>query len=84
MVPDYYARLGVEPGADRHEIEAALRRVQPIWSLGTRNPKTRHTNQLYLDEIPALGESILHLGAHLTSSFGDQACNQSRRRSCAA
>ncbi len=59
MVPDYYARLGVEPGTDRKEIEAALRRVQPIWSLGTRNPKTRHTNQLYLDEIPALRKALL-------------------------
>ena len=53
MVPDYYARLGVDPGADRSEIEAALKRLQPAWSMGTRNPKTRHSNQLYLDEIPA-------------------------------
>ena len=59
MVPDYYARLGIEPGSDRSEIEAALRRLQPIWSLGTRNPKTRHTNQTYLDEIPALRRAIL-------------------------
>jgi hypothetical protein len=59
MVPDYYARLGVEPNSDRQEIEAALRRMQPIWSLGTRNPKTRHTNQLYLDEIPALRKALL-------------------------
>lgn len=59
MVPDYYARLGVEPGAGRVEIEAALRRMQPIWSLGTRNPKTRHFNQLYLDEIPALRRALL-------------------------
>ena len=27
--------------------------------MGTRNPKTRHTNQLYLDEIPALRKALL-------------------------
>src|SRR5262245_57054606 len=59
MVPDYYARLGVNPEADGSEIEAALKRCQPAWSLGTRNPKTRHTNQLYLDEIPALRRALL-------------------------
>ena len=59
MVPDYYARLGVDPGADRSEIEAALKRQQPAWSMGTRNPKTRHSNQLYLDEIPALRKALL-------------------------
>ena len=59
MVPDYYARLGVDPGADRAEIEAALQRMQPAWSMGTRNPKTRHANQLYLDEIPALRKALL-------------------------
>lgn len=59
MVPDYYARLGVDSGTDRFEIEEALRRMQPIWSLGTRNPKTRHFNQLYLDEIPALRRALL-------------------------
>src|SRR5262249_53163526 len=59
VVPDYYARLGVDPTADRAEIEAALRRKQPSWSMGTRNPKTRHANQLYLDEIPALRRALL-------------------------
>src|SRR5271168_1810269 len=59
MVPDYYARLGVDPGADRSEIEAVLKRLQPAWSMGTRNPKTRHSNQLYLDEIPALRKALL-------------------------
>jgi hypothetical protein len=59
MVPDYYARLGVDPAADRAEIEAALKRLQPAWSMGTRNPKTRHSNQLYLDEIPALRKALL-------------------------
>jgi hypothetical protein len=58
MVPDYYARLGVDPGADRAVIEAALKRLQPAWSMGTRNPKTRHSNQLYLDEIPALRKAL--------------------------
>jgi hypothetical protein len=59
MVPDYYARLGVDPGAERVEIEVALKRMQPVWSMGTRNPKTRHANQLYLDEIPALRKALL-------------------------
>src|SRR5271157_820930 len=59
MVPDYYARLGVDPGADAAEIEAALKQQQPVWSMGTRNPKTRHTNQLYLDEVPALRRALL-------------------------
>jgi len=59
MVPDYYARLGVDPGAAPAEIEAALKRQQPVWSMGTRNPKTRHTNQLYLDEVPALRRALL-------------------------
>src|SRR6516162_9999361 len=59
MVPDYYARLGVDPGADRSEIEAALARMQPTWSMGTRNPKTRHANQLFLDEVPALRRALL-------------------------
>jgi hypothetical protein len=59
MVPDYYARLGVSPEADVAEIEAALHKHQPIWSMGTRNPKTRHTNQLYLDEVPALRRALL-------------------------
>jgi hypothetical protein len=59
MVPDYYARLGVDPGASPADIEAALRKQQPVWSMGTRNPKTRHTNQLYLDEVPALRRALL-------------------------
>lgn len=59
MVPDYYARLGVDPAADRAEIEAALQKKQPLWSMGTRNPKTRHANQLFLDEIPALRRALL-------------------------
>ncbi len=59
MVPDYYSRLGVEPGSSAVEIEAALQKQQPVWSMGTRNPKTRHTNQLYLDEVPALRRALL-------------------------
>ena len=59
MVPDYYARLGVDSGSDPAEIEAALKKQQPAWSMGTRNPKTRHTNQLYLDEVPALRRALL-------------------------
>jgi hypothetical protein len=59
MVPDYYARLGIDPGASAAEVEAALRKQQPVWSMGTRNPKTRHTNQLFLDEVPALRRALL-------------------------
>ncbi len=59
MVPDYYAMLGVDPGADRAAIEAALARCQPAWSSGTRNPKTKHTFQSYLDQIPALRQTLL-------------------------
>lgn len=59
MVPDFYARLEVDPGADRAAIEAALLRKQPAWSMGTRNPKNRHTYQLFLDEIPALRRALL-------------------------
>ncbi|MGC1717839.1 MAG: hypothetical protein WA746_02525 [Isosphaeraceae bacterium] len=35
MVPDYYARLGVDPGADPAAIEAALKQQQPVWSVTT-------------------------------------------------
>ncbi|WP_165250084.1 hypothetical protein [Paludisphaera soli] len=59
MSPDYYERLGVDPGATPAEIESALKKKQPAWSMGTRNPKTRHANQLYLDEIPALRAALL-------------------------
>lgn len=59
MVPDYYAMLGVEPGADRASIEAALARCQPAWSSGTRNPKNKHTFQSRLDQIPAMRQALL-------------------------
>ena len=59
MVPDYYAMLGVDPAADRATVEAALARCQPTWSSGTRNPKTKHTYQSYLDQIPALRQALL-------------------------
>ena len=59
MVPDYYAMLGVEPGSDRSTIESALAKNQPAWSSGTRNPKTKHTYQSYLDQIPALRQALL-------------------------
>ena len=59
MVPDYYERLGVDPAATAAEVDAALRKKQPAWSMGTRNPKTRHVNQLFLDEIPALRRALL-------------------------
>jgi hypothetical protein len=59
MVPDYYTLLGVEPGADRAAIEAALKKCQPMWSSGTRNPKNRHTFQSYLDQIPEIRRTLL-------------------------
>lgn len=59
MVPDYYAMLEVDPGADRAAIEAALARCQPKWSSGTRNPKTKHTFQSYLDQIPSIRRALL-------------------------
>src|SRR3954454_12372376 len=59
MVPDYYVMLGVEPTADRPTLEEALARCQPAWSSGTRNPKTKHTYQSYLDQIPALRQALL-------------------------
>lgn len=59
MVPDYYTMLGVDPAADRSTIETALGRCQPLWSSGTRNPKTKHTYQSYLDQIPAIRQALL-------------------------
>src|SRR3954463_7106285 len=59
MVTDYYAMLGIDPGADSVAVEAALARNQPIWSSGTRNPKNKHTFQSYLDQIPALRQALL-------------------------
>ena len=59
MVTDYYAMLGVDPGADMAALEAALARNQPVWSSGTRNPKNKHTYQSYLDQIPALRRTLL-------------------------
>ena len=59
MVTDYYAMLGVDASADRTTIAAALARNQPVWSSGTRNPKTKHTYQSYLDQIPAIRQALL-------------------------
>src|SRR3954453_11573186 len=59
MVTDYYAMLGIDPGADPAAVEAALARNQPVWSSGTRNPKNKHTFQSYLDQIPALRQALL-------------------------
>ena len=59
MVPDFYTMLGISPEADRSSIESALARCQPIWSSGTRNPKTKHTHQSYLDLIPTIRQTLL-------------------------
>ncbi len=59
MVTDYYTMLGVDPSSDRATIEGAIARNQPVWSSGTRNPKTRHTCQSYLDQIPSIRQALL-------------------------
>ncbi len=59
MVEDYYEILGVDPRADRSAVQAALERAQPLWSSGTRNPKTKHKFQSYLDQIPAIKRTLL-------------------------
>ncbi|WP_435005409.1 hypothetical protein P12x_003290 [Tundrisphaera lichenicola] len=59
MVADYYEMLGADPGADRATLEKALARRQPLWSSGTRNPKTKHTYQSYLDQIPEIRRALL-------------------------
>lgn len=84
MVADYYAMLGVEPNADRATIEAALAKCQPLWSSGTRNPKTKHTYQSYLDKLPELRRILL--GDPLTRRAYDaelaaeQAAEREKRR----
>jgi len=80
MIPDYYARLGVAPGAAPDEIEAALRKKQPAWSMGTRNPKTRHANQLFLDEIPALRAALLSGPIHRAAYDAELAAAEAARR----
>ncbi len=59
MVEDFYEILGVDPGADVQAIRAALDRSQPAWSSGTRNPKTKHKFQSYLDLIPEIKRALL-------------------------
>ena len=59
MVEDFYEILGVDPGADVPTIRAALDRSQPAWSSGTRNPKTKHRFQSYLDLIPEIKRALL-------------------------
>lgn len=59
MVADYYAILEVDAAAPRAAIEAALARLQPLWSSGTRNPKTKYRFQSYLDQIPAIRTALL-------------------------
>ena len=59
MVEDFYEILGVDPSTDRATLETALNRAQPIWSSGTRNPKTKHKFQSYLDQIPEIKRTLL-------------------------
>ncbi|AMV39082.1 fibronectin type III domain-containing protein [Planctomyces sp. SH-PL62] len=80
MIADYYARLGVDPGASPAEIEAALKAKQPAWSMGTRNPKTRHANQLFLDEIPSLRTALLTGPANRAAYDAELAAAESARR----
>ena len=59
MVEDFYEILEVDPRADQAALQAALSRWQPVWSSGTRNPKTKHKFQSYLDQIPAIKRTLL-------------------------
>lgn len=59
MVPDYYQLLEVDRSADSAALEEALARCRARWSSGTRNPKTRHAFQSYLDLIPAIRQALL-------------------------
>ena len=59
MVEDFYEILGVDPATDQGSLQAALNRAQPIWSSGTRNPKTKHKFQSYLDLIPEIKRTLL-------------------------
>ncbi len=80
MVTDYYAMLGVDPRADRADIEEALARCQPQWSSGTRNPKTKFTYQSYLDQIPALRQALLgDPGARASYDFELAAARRAER-----
>ena len=59
MVEDFYEILGVDPASDQASLRAALDRSQPVWSSGTRNPKTKHRFQSYLDLIPEIKRALL-------------------------
>ena len=59
MVVDYYALLEVEPGADPSAIEAAIRRLQPIWSAQTRHPSRGTRYQSQLESIPEIRRRLL-------------------------
>ncbi len=77
MVADYYEMLGIEPSADQAAIAAALTRCQPLWSSGTRNPKNKHKFQSYLDQIPAIRQTLL--GDPATRAAYDAELAASRR-----
>jgi hypothetical protein len=58
-IPDYYTLLGLDLRADASAVEQALARCQSQWSSGTRNPKTRHTFQSYLEQVPQIRQALL-------------------------
>lgn len=78
MVPDFYERLGVRSNADAAALEAALARMQGVWSAGTRNPKTRHAFQSYLDQVPVLRATLL-TDAATREAYDDQLAEEQRK-----
>lgn len=59
MLADYYAMLGVAANAGRAEIEDAVARRQPEWSLKARDPREGHRYLGYLAQLPALRLALL-------------------------
>jgi hypothetical protein len=80
MVPDYYSMLGIDPGSERGAIEAAIARCQPVWSAGTRNPKTKHTFQSYLDQIPQMRRVLLGDPSQRAAYDAELAADRARER----
>jgi tetratricopeptide (TPR) repeat protein len=59
MIVDYYEMLGVDRGAGRDEIEAALHSRQPEWSARARQPGDGSRYRALLQRVPALRKALL-------------------------